>query len=121
MEITKEQFLTAYYNHPPSGWVKFAFKYFSKSTKPEDMWLSRSLTGLMVVMFLGGFMGTVLELGRPFIGLTTLVLGVALVFVAIVMSVGRTWNNLRIRKIRKELGGVSKYEYNKLADKYLLL
>lgn len=118
MEITKEQFLEAYNKYPPSKWVIFAFKYFSKDTKQENKWLTKSLTNLMSLMFIAGFIGTVINLGRIFIGLVTAVFCLTLLFIGIVMGIGRILNNRRIGKIRKELGGISKQEYNILADEY---
>lgn len=118
MEITKEQFLTTYNKFPPDGWSKFAFKYFSKSTVNEDAWLKRLVQSFLAFLFLIGFIGTIAEWGENIVGLVTLTFMVVLIVVGIIMSVGAVLNNLRVKKIRKELGGVSKYDYNKMVDKY---
>lgn len=117
MEVTKEQFLNAYNRFPPSKWVKFVFKYFSKKTAVDDEWLRKSIISFLLFLFLVGFVGTILKWGTPVMKLATLTFVFVLVVVGIIMSTGAILNNLRIRKIRKLLG-VSRYEYNKLVDKY---
>ena len=114
-KITKEQFLAAYNKFPPSKWVKFTFKYFSRDAKDEDTWMKKSLTYLLVLLFLLGFVGTAFGWARMVIMLPTLGLTFILVCIGIIMGSGAILNNLRIRKIRKELGGVSKLDYNILA------
>jgi hypothetical protein len=48
----------------------------------------------------------------------TIPFAIILVLVALIMSSGAIFNNLRIRKIRKELG-ITKSEYEILAQLYL--
>lgn len=118
--ITKEQFLAAYNKYPPSGYVKFAYKYFSKSTKPEDKWLKKIFVGVLIGLFLIGFVGTILNLSRLIIGIPTIAFSIILALLCLYLfSAVIIFNNLRIRKIRKELGGITKLEYNSLVEKYM--
>jgi len=119
MEITKEQFITAYNKHLPSKWVVFVFKYFSKSTVENDMWLRKIFIGLLTTSFILGFVGTVLKMNSVVIGIPTFVFIIILGILGFIIGNGFILNNLRVRKIIKELGGISKYEYNRLSKKYL--
>jgi len=118
--ITKEQFLAAYNKFPPSGFIKFAFKYFSKNTKPEDKWLKNIFIGVEVTLFLLGMLGTILNWSKLAIGIPTITFSILLAILVIYLfTAAIICNNLRIRKIRKELGGISKWEYEALVTKYL--
>lgn len=118
--ITKEQFLEAYNKFPPSGFVKFAFKYFSKSTKPEDKWLKNTFVGVEITLFLLGMLGTILNWSKLAVAIPTIIFSLLLLFLVVYLfTAAMICNNLRIRKIRKELGGISKWEYESLVNKYL--
>ena len=116
-DITKEQFLTAYNNHPAKGWVKWAFKYFSKSTEKENMKLSNTIAWVLGSLFLVGFFATVVKLPRSIIGPVTITYCIGLAILVLFLFAAVQSNNFRIRRISKELG-VTLVEYNKLADKY---
>lgn len=118
--ITKEQFLAAYNKFPPSGYVKFAFKYFSQSTKPEDKWLKRTFIGVELTLFLIGMLGTILNWSKLVIGIPVVIFSALLVILVLYLfSASIVLNNLRIRKIRKELGGITKSEYEALVSKFM--
>lgn len=116
--ITKEQFWAAYNKFPPNGWTKFIFKYFSKETKKEDKWLKNIFMGVEGALFLAGMLGTILEWSRLAIGIPTIIFSVLLVILVVSGFAAIFMNNFRIGKIRKELGGISKIEYNKLVEMY---
>jgi len=117
MEITKEQFLTAYNNHPAKGWIKWAFKYFSKSTEKENMKLSNTVAWVLGSLFLVGFFATVIKLPRLIIAIVTITYCIGLAILVLFLLAAVLSNNRRIKRIAKELG-VTLEEYNKLADKY---
>lgn len=117
VKITKRQFDKAYNNHLPSWWIKFVFKYFSKETEKKDLVLSNTLTYTMGALFAIGFFGTVLNAPEPIIKWATIPLAIILVLIGITMFSGFILNNWRLGKIRKELG-VSKADYNRLANKF---
>jgi len=117
MEITKEQFLTAYNNHPAKGWIKWVFKYFSKSTEKENMKLSNTIVWILLSLFLVGFFATVVNLPRIIIAIVTITYSIGLAILVLFLLAAVLVNNSRIKKIAKELG-VTLQEYNDLADKY---
>lgn len=111
-KISKEKFLEVYNKHLPNKWTTFIYRYFSRTTKKEDKWLSRSVYGILIVLFFLGFIGTILKVYHTFIGIVTftftgiLILLVGSTLPALIM------NNLRIRKIRKELNlSLNEYEF----------
>lgn len=116
-DITYGQFWKAYNNHLPSRWIKFAYRYFSKETEAKDMKLSRIMWIILLSLFAIGFIGTAVGLPRPIIETTTIaysiILGVLVLYLFGVVKL----NNIRIRKIAKELN-VSLVEYNQLVEKY---
>ena len=116
-QITKRQFDAAYNKYPPSRWIKFVFRYFSKETEKKDLALSNTLTYTMGALFAVGFFSTVFNAPEVIIKWATLPLCAILVLIGITMFSGFFLNNRRIKKIAKELG-VTKWEYNYLADKY---
>lgn len=117
MTITKEQFFEAYNNHPAKGWVKWAFKYFSKSTEKENMKLSNTVAWVLGSLFLVGFFATVLKLPRPIIATVTIAYSIGLAVLVLFLFAAVQVNNFRIRRIAKELD-VTLAEYNKLVDEY---
>ena len=71
-KITKEQFETAYNHHLPNGWIKFAYKYFSKDTEKKDMSVRNSVIYPLIGLFLVGFIGTMFKASRAIIGAVTI-------------------------------------------------
>lgn len=118
LTISKEKFLEVYNSYPPNKFTKFIFKYFSKSTTKKDSWLSRLLKVIFLVLFLTGFVGTIVKAPRNFIGTVTIIFALLLVIVVGSLGIAVIINNLRIRKIRKKLG-LRIQEYNDLANQYL--
>jgi len=116
-QITKKQYDTAYNKYPPSRWIKFVFRYFSKETERKDLVLSNTLVYTLGGLFVIGFFGTVLNAPEVIIKWATIPYGIILTLIGLTMFSGFFLNNRRIKKIAKELG-VTKWEYNYLADKY---
>jgi len=116
-KITKKQFDTAYNECQPSGWIRFAYKYFSKETEKKDMSLRNHLTFLLLALFFLGFFGTVFNAPLPFIGVVTIWYSILLAILVLYLLSAVLLNNRRLKKVMKILG-VSKSEYNWLADKY---
>ena len=117
MTITKEQFIKAYNNHPAKGWIKWAFKYFSKSTEKENMKLSNTVAWVLGSLFLVGFFATVINLPRPIIATVTITYSICLAILVLFLFAAVFANNWRIKRIAKELG-VTLEEYNNLVSKY---
>ena len=117
--ISKEKFLESYNNHLPSNWVKFVFKYFSQSTLKEDLWLKRTVQGVLLGLLGLGMLGAIFNASHSYMMFTTIPFFIILVLIGLTMSSGAILNNLRIRKIRKELG-ITKAEYDILVSVYML-
>lgn len=118
-KITKEEFLAAYNQYLPNAFIKFVFKYFSKQTTKEDSWLKNIARVILMILFFAGFFTTAFKAPRIFIAIPTITFGAILLLVVGSMFIAGMLNNARIRKIRKILN-VSKIEYNKLAEEYIL-
>ena len=116
-QITKTQFDAAYNQHLPSGWIKFAYKYFSKETERKNMSLRNHLVFFLMGLFLLGFFGTVFDASRAFIGIPTLIYSIVLSVLVLYLLSAVLLNNRRLKKVMKILG-VTKSQYNYLADKY---
>lgn len=116
-KITKKQFDKAYNSHLPNGWIKFAYKYFSKETEQKDMSLRNNITFTLIGFFILGFFGTIFKLPRAFIGTATICYSILLTILVLYLFSAVILNNIRIRKIYKILG-INKYQYNDLVKKY---
>lgn len=119
LDISKEQFLEAYNKYPPNNLIKTAFRYFSLSTSDEDAWVGKTVAGFFIILFVIGLLGTILEMGRVFIGFMTYTFGILLSSFVLSLFAAVFMNNYRIRKIRKKLR-ISRNEYNSLASKYIV-
>jgi hypothetical protein len=115
--ITKEQFKKVYNKHLPNTWTKLAFRYFSTNTVKKDLWLKKIIQGVLIGLFLLGFIGTAFGIEYIFVAISTIAFTSILVTLGIFMVGAFIVNNLRIRKIRKKLD-ISKEEYEKLIDSY---
>ena len=115
--ILKEEFFTAYNQHLPAKWIKFAYKYFSKETEVKDMKPNKIIIGFLFTFFLVGFFGTVFDLARSIILPATLAYSILLAIFVLFLFAASFANNWRLKKIMKKLG-VTKVEYNILADRY---
>ena len=116
-EITKKQFDAAYNQYLPSKWIKFAYKYFSRETEKKDMALRNHLTFFLLGLFLLGFFGTAFKAAPAFIGTVTLIYSIVLSVLVLYLLSAVLLNNRRLKRVMKVLG-VSKSEYNWLANKY---
>jgi Flp pilus assembly protein TadB len=113
--ITKKEFLSVQSKFPPSKWIKFGFKYFSK--EGENKKVKKFITILLGVLFVffmvAGFINIpTSSLIIPIIIYSGIIFGLALYMLSVVLL-----NNHRLNKIRKELG-ISKEEYDILVKKY---
>jgi hypothetical protein len=112
LNITKEQFDAASNKFPSTKWVKLGFKYFSKSTKPEDAYVKKTTTivlvALFILMMIGGFVNIPMSIMiYPIIIYSVIIFGLAGYMLAAVLT-----NNSRIKKIAKELGvSIEQYQF----------
>jgi len=118
MEISQQEFIYACNLYPPNKLVKFAYRYFSRSTIKKDEWLSKIVESLLFFFFLSGFIATVLQLSKKFIVIVSSLFFLLLISVGFIMTYAFISNNLRIKKICKYLK-INTLEYNSLAEKYL--
>jgi hypothetical protein len=116
-KIEKEEFLAAYNRHLPGKWTKFVFRYFSQSTLKKDLWLQRTVQGILLGLFGLSMLGIIFNAIHTYMLITTIPFGIILAFVVLTISSGVILNNLRIRKIIKELG-ITKAEYEILSYIY---
>jgi hypothetical protein len=117
--ITKEQFLAACNKYPPNSWIKFAFKYFSQNTEKENKWVGKILQYVALALFLAGMIGAIFNFSPIYMKCITFPFCIIIVSISILMGGAATMNNLRIKKIIKELGGISKETYDAFASMYL--
>lgn len=116
-KILKSEFDEAYDKFQPSGWIKFAYKYFSKSTEKKDMSLRNHVTFGLLALFLLGFFGTAFKASAAFIGTVTIAYSIILAILVLYLLSAVLLNNRRLKKVMHKLG-VSKEEYNQLVWKY---
>jgi hypothetical protein len=115
--ISKEQFDLAYDNHLPGNWIKFAYKYFSKSTERKDFGVKRTVVGILVGLFGLGMLASILNLSNKIVSFFGIPYSIILATLVLYLFSAVQLNNLRIRKIRKELG-ITKWEYDALVSAY---
>ena len=115
--ISKEQFDIAYDNHLPSGWIKFAYRYFSKSTERKDFGVKRTVVGVLLGLFGLGMLAAILNLSNKVIGIFVIPYSILLAVLVLYLFSAVQLNNWRIKKIRKELG-ITKWEYDALVSVY---
>ena len=115
--ISKEQFDIAYDQFLPSGWIKFAFRYFSRSTERKDLYLKRDVTTVLLSLFALGFLGTVFNASEQFVKPVAITYSILLAMLVIYLFSAVLLNNWRIRKIRKFLG-INRWEYDALVSIY---
>jgi hypothetical protein len=116
-KITKRQFDKVYGKYLPNGWIKFAFKYFSKSTEKENMSLRNNVMFFLGGLFLLGFFGTVFNAAPAFIAIVTITYSILLAGLVLYLLSAVLLNNKRIKKISKELD-IDIAEYNRLVRKF---
>jgi len=116
-KISKEEFDAAYNAQLPSGWIRFAFKYFSKETEKKDMAVKNTVVYVLGGLFLLGMIATMLNLSNKVVGMFVIPYGILLAALVFYLFSAVFLNNRRISKICKKLG-VTKWEYNLLVDKF---
>lgn len=116
-DITREQFYAVYDKYPPNWWTRIAFKYFSRSTEKENMKPSLVVSWTLIILFLAGFFGTVFNLKHEILWGITVSFAIILATLVLSLFAAVFMNNARLKKVMKELG-VTKQEYNWLAEKY---
>lgn len=116
-KITKRQFDKAYNSQLPSGWIRFAFKYFSKETEKEYMSLRNHLIFFLFGLFLIGYLGTAFKASWTFIAIPTIIYSIVLAILVLYLLSAVLLNNRRLKRVQKILG-ISKSEYNALVRKF---
>lgn len=120
MDITKEQFEKVYNKYLPNKFIIFIFKHYAKDdekTSNIKIKLANKIAWFVLLpLFLIGLLFTIIGLPKTYIGIVTILYSILLAILVLSGFVGVQWNNIRIRKIAKELG-VSIIEYNKLVEK----
>lgn len=116
--ITAKQYNDACAKYPPSELIKFMFKHFSSNTEKEDMKLSRTIMNILVILFAIMFFGVAFEVGVKILVPFIIAYCAILIPLGVLIFLTVKFNNLRHDKIRKELGGITKSEYEKLIYKF---
>lgn len=118
--INECEFLSVYNKYPPNWWSKTAYKYFSSSTVGKDLWLRRTFVIIMGILFAVGFVATIITGGeaRKIIAPPTIIYSILLAVVVLFIFIGVKMNNMRIKRICKELG-VKYDEYEFYVKLYL--
>jgi uncharacterized membrane protein len=117
-EITKAQFEAAVNKYPPAKWIKFTFKYFSASAEKGDLKVSHTLVNIMLVAFVVMLFGAAFNVATKYLVPFIIIYCGILIPLVILMFLAATFNNRRHDKIRKELGGITIGEYEKLVYKF---
>jgi hypothetical protein len=115
--ISKEQFDIAYDNHKPSGWIKFAYKYFSTETEKKDFGVKKIVVGVLGGLFGLGMLAAILNLSDKIIRIFVIPYSILLAVLVLYLFSAILLNNWRIKKIRKELG-ITQSEYDALVSAY---
>jgi len=116
-KISKEQFDDVHNKHLPSKWIKFAYKHFSEETKNDDMKLNKTVTYVLLTLFIVSLFSTVFKLPKLLIGMTTLLFSIILILLVLYLLSAILLNKRRLERVIKELG-VNKIDYNKLVEKF---
>jgi hypothetical protein len=115
--MTKEQFDLIYEQYQPSKFVKFVFRYFSKEIEKKDLKINNTISYLFLVLFLGGFLGTILKAPKQFIGFFAIIFSILLSILVIGLFIAGKLNDKRLNKISKAMN-LTKYEYDKLVEEF---
>jgi hypothetical protein len=116
-KVTKRQFDAAYKKHLPSGWIRFAFKHFSKETEKEYMSLRNHLTFFLLGLLVLGWFGTAFDAAPAFIGTVTWIYMIVLSTLVLYLLSAVLLNNRRLKRVQKILG-ISKSQYNAYVRKF---
>jgi len=115
-EISLEEFKNAFYKFKPNKFINFVYSNFSESK--TKTFLIKIITGLLLILFIYGLSGSILNFPRNAMLIPILIYCGILALYALVHAVGGIMNTFLIRKIRKELGGINRRKYTELINKY---
>jgi phosphoglycerol transferase MdoB-like AlkP superfamily enzyme len=115
--ISKEQFDLAYGHHDASKWISFAYEYFSTSSEAKNLSLKKDIVYFLAGLFVFGLVGTVFNFARALVALTVIPYCFVLAVLVLYLFSAVILNNIRIGKIKKELG-INSDEYNALVSVY---
>ena len=118
-QVSREEFLEVYNKNQPNKWTIFAFKYFSKSTRKSDLWLSRIIELFLIMWFMVGFINVIINDNLITHWLVVTVITLIIVGLGILMGSAAIMNNRRIKRICKKLG-INRQEYEVLTNLYIL-
>ena len=110
-------FMDAYNKYPPKKIVIWFFKYFSSTTKTEDNWLSKLLMWDLIFLILLGIIMSAFKQELAVAIITWVFVGILVPF-CVLGFYCVIQNNIRIRKICKELN-LNLIGYNKYVNEYL--
>ena len=116
-KITKTKFLNVCNSHQPNKFVKFIYKYFSKETEKDKLIPKRIIVSVLMLFFLLGFFGTAFKAKYELIKFVTLAYAIILSVFGLILVTGVIMNNLRIRRICKELD-ITFQKYEELSKLY---
>lgn len=115
MKISKKQFNDVYNKYKPNNYIKFIYKHFSKETEKTNFKVRNSVSGVLSVLFIIGFLSVIFPLPRIVTGVAAISYGSIIAIIVLSIFIGVIFNKIRLRKIMKELN-VTRLEYNKLVD-----
>ena len=115
MNITYSEFKAAYTKFKPNKVQKFITDNLVDKT---DKKIGKILSLIALSLVLFGIIGAALNVHRNILIISTLAFGIAFGIIYISYITATLLNNLLIRKRRKELGGISRREYEELLYKY---
>lgn len=115
--MTKEKFLKTYNKYPPSIFVKFIYKHFSKETEKTNSKLRLRISFFFIILILFGIIGNILALPKVWIAIPTYIFTVLFFIFIIVLTVAHILNQRRIKKISKELN-INLFQFNIYSKKY---
>lgn len=112
--MTRQNFIQALENNKPSKFAKFMIKNFSSVDLgfKAQFYFGKWIVYIMMVLFLGGFIGTIIKPNNKVVGVFAIALFVVLFIVVGSCFVAAKMENRRIKRICKELDCTYKeYEY----------
>lgn len=118
-QVSREEFLEVYNKNQPNKWTIFTFKYFSKSTRKSDLWLSKIIELFLIMWFMIGFINVMINDNLITHWLVVTVITLIIVGLGILMGSAAIMNNKRIKRICKKLG-INRQEYEVLTNLYIL-
>jgi hypothetical protein len=102
--ITKEEFDIVYNKYKAGKFIHFFYDYFNDIINKNKKYLTKYLLIILTVTFFLGFFSTMFNFSKIIIGIPTFIFAVLLVLIIIPNIIARKLNDLRIKRIYKELG-----------------